>query len=147
MALNHPTDYFIHAGFRKVMMMVLRDTAADLMRKPGVADNDSLIKMAKEWVMHGSGDQGNRVPQPGVAFEACMALLGATGDMDAYRRGFLANPSIVQREAAQALTTINVAEGVYVDAAQSGVETLPVGEFNTSWLFQSARPDVSSSSA
>lgn len=130
--IDDPTDYFIYAGYRKMMLSLLKSTALDLLRPAGTAKNDALIAAAREWVLY-SPDRG--LSSTGLTFADCIHALGEASNIDAYRTNFLARPAEALRAATQALDAINANEGVFKDGiAERKPELLTTGHLDASWL-------------
>lgn len=127
-----PTDYFLFAGYRKMALMLLKQTAADLLLSPGSEQNDALIADAQDWVLH-SPDEGPSTL--GLTFGDCIHALGEASSVDGYRTNFLARPQEALRAASQALDAINASEGVFVDNKTARKpELLTTGHLDASWL-------------
>lgn len=134
-----PSDYFLYAGYRKMMLSLLKQTAADLLLTPGVKKNDAIIAAAEDWVRF-SPERGGPT-SAGLTFADCIQALGEASCIDEYRKGFLARPEDAFRAASQALDAVNANEGIFLDAKESRKpELLTTGQFDASWLYATQRP-------
>jgi len=136
--MNHPTDYFVHMGYRKLVLRMLLQTMGDLQLKPGSAENNRLIKEAQDWVKYESAPvnlaQGLR--QGGLAFSDCFYALGQASNVEKMRKVSLEEPQRVFRAVSALMDEMNADEAVFADARESRHgESLTVGNFDTSWLF------------
>lgn len=129
-------DYFLHAGYRKMMLCLLKQTAADLMLTPGIKKNDETIEAARNWVLFSPEESS----AAGLTFQDCISTLGEASFCNRYRDGFLMRPQDAFTAASQALDAINASEGLFVEAKESRrPELLTTGQFDASWLYATQR--------
>ncbi len=137
MSDKDPLDYFLHAGYRKMMLCLLKQTAADLTLTPGVKKNDEIIEAARNWVLFSPEES----TAAGLTFQDCISALGESSFCNRYRDGFLARPHDAFIAASQALDAINASEGLFAEAKESRrPELLTTGQLDASWLYATQRP-------
>ncbi len=135
---THPTDYFLHRGYRKLVLRLLLQTMSDLQMRPTSDENRKIIEDARAWV-----DDGADTPaiaggprQPGLTFADCFYVLGQASEVKRMREAALKDPYNFARGISQVLDGMNADEAVFADARdQNHGRTLTVGDFDTSWLF------------
>lgn len=133
--MDHPTDYFVYQGYRKLILRLLLQTMIDLQLKPGVGENDRLIQEAKDWVQYRS-DPSRGIQQGGLSFADCFYALGQASNVDKMRDVALSEPQRVARAVTSLLDEMSADESVFADARESRhSEPFRVGSFDTGWLF------------
>jgi len=133
-----PFDYFLYAGYRKMMLSVLKQAAADLLLPPGTKKNDAIIASVKNWVQFSPAEVLSSAA--GLTFANCIQALGEASCIDDYRKGFLDRPADALKAASQAIDAINASEGIFQDTKTSRQpELLTTGHLDASWLHMQVR--------
>jgi len=131
MPIKHPTDYFQLTGYRKMMLSILRQVAADLMLK-STPKNDLVIEEARSWVTAPVACSRSA----GISFRDCLCAIGASSECDVYQSRLLADPEVVLKAASRAIEEINMGEGVFSDGrAAREPEMLSTTKLSAEWMF------------
>lgn len=135
MAHEKSTDYFSYIGYKKMMLSLLRQTAADLMLSPG-EKNDAIRQEAMDWVM---APQASVKPEDGLfqlTFHDCLAAIGVASHHEAYQRRFVEKPHEVFQALAKTIEEMGLAEGVYAEARNAREpEPLSTTGLTMGWMF------------